>query len=85
MGVVDSAGQAAAYTGAECLFADCDPRRFNMDLDKLEAALAKRRGRKPKVLVATHILGYPMDMDRVAALARRFRLTVVEDASIGMR
>lgn len=71
---------AVAYTGAEPVFVDCDPVRFNMDLDAVEAILS-RKGRKPKILLATHILGYPMDMDRVMALSRKYGVTVVEDAA----
>jgi len=84
---------AVTYTGATCVFADCEPRRFNMDLDLLEDFLSKkcRRARgglilkgtrlRVRALLATHILGYPMDMDLTAALARRHGLMLLEDAA----
>ena len=83
---------AMSYTGAECVLLDCEPRRFNLDLDRAEEGLervARRRGgrwttksgRRVRAIVATHILGYPMDMDAVAAFARRNGLIVIEDAA----
>lgn len=60
---------------------DCEPARFNMDLDKVEAFLETKKAKRVKVLLATHILGYPMDMDRVGRLAKRHGVTVVEDAA----
>ncbi len=72
---------AVSYTGADPIFVDCEPSRFNMDLDKVEAFLKTKKAKRVKVLLATHILGYPMDMDRVGRLARKFDITVVEDAA----
>ncbi|UPT74562.1 MAG: aminotransferase class I/II-fold pyridoxal phosphate-dependent enzyme [Elusimicrobiota bacterium] len=72
---------AASYTGARLVFVDCEPNRFNMDLGLLDAALAARpRGRKA-VVMATHILGYPMDMKRTLEIAKRRGAVVVEDAA----
>lgn len=84
---------SVTYTGAACVFVDCEPRRFNMDLDLLEDFLAKKcrrtraglilkdGGLRVRALLATHILGYPMDMNRAAALARRHGLILLEDAA----
>lgn len=72
---------AVSYTGADPIFMDCEPARFNMDLDKVEAFLKSKKAKRVKVLLATHILGYPMDMDRVGRIARKYRITVVEDAA----
>lgn len=73
---------AAAYCGAEPVFVDCEPGRFNMDTGALEDALA---GGRLKAVVVTHVLGYPADMPRILAAAGA--VPVVEDAaeSVGSR
>lgn len=85
---------AVAYTGAACLFADCEPGRFNMDFARLEEFLEKRCARRRggalvlkgtrlrvRALMPAHILGYPADLDAAARLCRRFGLILIEDAA----
>ncbi len=85
---------AVAYTGAACLFADCEPGRFNMDFARLEEFLEKRcvrrrggalvlkgTGLRVKALMPAHILGYPADLDAAQRLCRRFGLILIEDAA----
>lgn len=84
---------AVRYCGAVPLFIDCDPMRYNLDLDVLEAFLETgccrrggrlftRTGNVPvKAVLPAHILGYPVDMKRLMALARRHKLIVLEDAA----
>ena len=71
------------YCGAEVDFVDIDPATHNMCPDglaeKLEAA--EREGRLPKVLVPVHLCGRSCEMDRIGALARRYGVRVIEDAS----
>jgi dTDP-4-amino-4,6-dideoxygalactose transaminase len=57
-------------------FVDIDPRTYNMDPDKLEAAITPRT----KVIIPVHIQGLPADMDRILAIARKHKLFVIEDA-----
>ncbi|MEK7857813.1 MAG: LegC family aminotransferase [Elusimicrobiota bacterium] len=84
---------AVRYCGAVPLFIDCDPARYNLDLGALEAFLEtgcrRRQGRlftragnvPVKAVLPAHILGFPVDMERLTALARRHKLTVLEDAA----
>ncbi len=84
---------AVAYTGAACVFVDCEPARFNMDFPRLEewakknlrrtkgGALLRGEGVKVKALMATHILGYPLDLDAAAAFCRKWGLILLEDAA----
>src|SRR3990167_1799496 len=64
-------------TGATPVFADIDPRSHNIDLNCVEAALTPRT----KAVIPVHICGLPVDMDRLYALAKKYRLRVVEDAA----
>lgn len=78
-----ASANCARYCGAEVDFVDIDPRTRNMCVVALEEKLeaASRKNRLPKVLVPVHFGGEPCDMERIGALARRFGVKVVEDAS----
>ena len=62
--------------GAIPVFVDIDPRTYNMDPGKVEAAITCRT----KVIMPVHIGGCPADMDSILAIARRHELLVIEDA-----
>lgn len=77
------------YCGAAVDFVDIDPVTLNMSVSALTAKLvaAERAGRLPKVIVPVHFAGEPCDMAAIGALARRYGVRVIEDAShaIGAR
>lgn len=84
---------ATTYVGAHPLLVDAEPAYWQMDLDLVEAFLEQqcelrdgrltntRTGRRVKALLPVHILGYPVDIRRARALADRFGLVLIEDAS----
>lgn len=78
-----ASSNCALYCGAKVDFVDIDPLSFNLCPDALEARLAQaeREGRLPKVLVPVHLCGQSCDMARIGALARRYGIKVIEDAS----
>jgi dTDP-4-amino-4,6-dideoxygalactose transaminase len=63
--------------GATPVFADIDPRTRNIDLDRVEASITART----KALIPVFLAGLPVDMDRLYAIASKYRLRVVEDAA----
>ena len=63
--------------GATPVFADIDPRTYNLDPDAAERAITDRT----KAIMPVHQLGLPADMDRFLALAERHGLAIVEDAA----
>ncbi|HET9737618.1 MAG TPA: DegT/DnrJ/EryC1/StrS family aminotransferase [Solirubrobacteraceae bacterium] len=63
--------------GATPVFADVDPRTFNLDPDAAERAITGAT----KAIMPVHQLGLPADMDRFLALADRYGLALVEDAA----
>lgn len=71
------------YCGADVDFVDIDPQTYNMSADALEEKLAAadRDGTLPKVLVPVHLCGQPCDMTRIGALAEKYGVRVIEDAS----
>src|SRR5262245_30747520 len=68
---------AVIYTGATPVFADIDPRTYNIAPDAVEAAITPRT----KAIMPVHQIGLAADMDRLTAIAHRHRLVLLEDAA----
>ncbi len=66
-------------TGATTVFVDVDLATRNMDLGAAEAAVTA----KTRVLLPTHY-NAPIDPDALAAVARRHKLRVIEDAALAI-
>ncbi|MGE5587633.1 MAG: DegT/DnrJ/EryC1/StrS family aminotransferase [Clostridia bacterium] len=72
-----SSAYAIMYCGATPVFADIDPRTFNIDAASIEARITPRTvGIEP-----VHLYGQPAEMDAIRAIAARRGLFVVEDAA----
>lgn len=71
------------YCGAKVDFVDIDPVTLNMSPEALAEKLetAKAAGRLPKVIVPVHLCGLPCDMAEIHALAQRYGVKIIEDAS----
>jgi dTDP-4-amino-4,6-dideoxygalactose transaminase len=63
--------------GAKPVFVDIDPRTYNIDPAKIEAAITPRT----KAIMPVHQMGMPCDLSAVLAVANRHGLPVVEDAA----
>lgn len=63
--------------GAKVVLADIDPRTINMD----PKDVAKKITKKTKAIIPVHIGGYPVDMDPIMKLAKKHKITVIEDAA----
>ena len=72
--------EAAALLGATPVFADIDPRTFNLDATKIEALITDRT----KAIVPVHLFGQPAEMDDIMAIARKHNLYVIEDNAQGI-
>ena len=68
------------YCGAEIVFCDIDPKTFLMDLDKLEDILKSSPKGTYKAVVPVDFAGYPVDVERMRALANEYSFAIVEDA-----
>jgi perosamine synthetase len=71
-----ASANCAIYEGATPVFADIDPRTFNLDPAAVEAAITP----KTKAIVAVDIFGYPCELDPLVALCERHGLAMIEDA-----
>jgi dTDP-4-amino-4,6-dideoxygalactose transaminase len=63
--------------GARPVFVDVEPATYALDPDALSAALTART----RAIVAVHLYGHPAPIDRIAAVARRHGVALVEDAA----
>ncbi|MFA5839230.1 MAG: LegC family aminotransferase [Candidatus Margulisiibacteriota bacterium] len=80
------------YVGAEPVFMDCDDY-LNIDVGKVEQFIKnecvfkkgqlinKRSKRSVKAIIPVHIFGSPVDMNALIGLAKKYNLTIIEDAT----
>lgn len=68
---------AIVYTGATPVLVDVERDTWNMDVKLVEKKITK----KTKAIMPVHIYGHPVNMDPVIALARKYHLSMVEDAA----
>lgn len=71
---------AIGVAGAEPLYADIDPRTFNMSLAEIEAACARTPG-PIKAIVIQHTYGIPADTAAIIAWARKRGVATIEDCA----
>jgi perosamine synthetase len=64
------------YEGGVPVFADVDPRTFNLDPSAVEAAVTPRT----KAIVAVDIYGYPCELDELRAIAAKHGLAFIQDS-----
>ena len=67
------------YCGAEPIFVDIDTRTFNIDPERLEDAL--KENDDVKAILVVHLFGLPCDMPRIAELAEKYGVKVIEDCA----
>lgn len=68
------------YCGAEIVFCDIHPDTYLMDVDKLEEILKASPKGTYKAVVPVDFAGYPVDVERMRALADEYGFAIVEDA-----
>lgn len=66
-----------SYVGATPVFVDCDANNWEIDPAKIEKAITP----KTKAIIGVHLYGMPFDIDAVAAIAKKHKLFLVEDAA----
>jgi len=68
---------AISYVGASPVLVDMDPETYQIDPALIEDAITD----KTKAIMPVHLFGHPADLDPIIEVARRFGLSVIEDAS----
>ena len=66
--------------GAKTVFVDIKADTFNIDPDKIEAAITS----KTKAIIVVHLYGQPAEMDKIMQIAKKHNLKVIEDNAQGI-
>ncbi len=69
--------EAVSLVGATPRFVDIDPVTFNLDIERVEAAITPRT----RCIIPVHLYGRAVDMTALRALADRHGLAVLEDVA----
>ena len=69
--------ESIVRVGATPVFADIDPRTYNLDPARIEEAITPRT----KAIVPVSLYGQPADFPEINAIAERFDLPVIEDGA----
>jgi dTDP-4-amino-4,6-dideoxygalactose transaminase len=69
--------EAVTLAGAKVVFVDIDPTTYNIDAERIGAAITSRT----RAIIAVHLYGQPADMDAILDVARAHGLCVIEDAA----
>lgn len=59
------------------IFADIDPETLTISCESIERNITSRT----KAIIPVHLNGHPAEMDEIMAIARKYNLAVIEDAS----
>lgn len=69
--------ETVALLGAKPVYVDVDPRTYNLDPSKLEAAITPRT----KAIIPVSLYGQCADFDAINSIAARHGIPVIEDAA----
>ncbi|GHV83435.1 spore coat protein [Spirochaetia bacterium] len=84
--------EVVRYLGADAAFVDCAPKSFNIDPNAVEQTVKRLLDGKsaypqggfkgvPRAIIPVHFAGLCCDMDAIMDIARRYNLSVIEDAA----
>ena len=69
--------EGVSTAGATPVFVDCDPVSYNIDPQRIEAAITERT----RAIMPVHLYGQTADLDPIFEIAARRQLLVIEDAA----
>jgi dTDP-4-amino-4,6-dideoxygalactose transaminase len=65
------------HCGAKPVFADIDPKTYNIDASQIEAKIS----RKTKAIIPVHLYGQACEMDEIMRIADKRKIKVIEDCA----
>jgi perosamine synthetase len=71
-----ASSNSVLFEGGVPVFVDIDARSYNIDPERIEAAITPRT----RAILPVHVFGRPCAMEEILYLARRYGLEVIEDS-----
>lgn len=65
------------WESCEPVFVDIEDKTFCINTEKIEAAITERTS----AILATHVYGYPCDVEKIEQIAKKYQLKVIYDAA----
>ncbi|MCR5792571.1 MAG: UDP-4-amino-4,6-dideoxy-N-acetyl-beta-L-altrosamine transaminase [Lachnospiraceae bacterium] len=72
-----ASANCGVYVGAKPVFADIDPKTYNISPTEIEKKITD----KTKAIIPVHYTGQPCDMDVIHRIAKEHNLIVIEDGA----
>jgi dTDP-4-amino-4,6-dideoxygalactose transaminase len=72
-----SSSNAVIHAGLKPVFVDVDPKTYNMDPAQINRHITSNT----RAILPVHCFGLPCEMDKIAEIANRHNLKIVEDCS----
>jgi len=69
--------ETVAILGATPVYVDINPKTYNLDVERLEAAITPRT----KAIIPVSLYGQCADFDKINAIAAKYNIPVIEDAA----
>lgn len=69
--------ETVALLGAKPIYVDVNPKTYNLDVEKLEAAITPRT----KAIIPVSLYGQCADFDAINSIAEKYGIPVIEDAA----
>jgi len=69
--------EAVTLSGAKVIFADINPRTYNIDVNQVEKLINERT----KAIIPVHIYGQPAEMNQFLDIAQKHKVFLIEDAA----
>jgi dTDP-4-amino-4,6-dideoxygalactose transaminase len=70
---------AILWEGCTPVFVDINPKTFCIDAEKIEAAITS----DTQAILATHVYGYPCNIEKIQQIAQKYNLKVIYDGAHG--
>ena len=72
-----STANVIIHAGATPVFVDVEHDTLNIDVSKIEEKITN----KTKAIIPVHFIGQPCKMDEITQIAKKYNITVIEDAA----
>jgi len=71
---------AIELTGARAIFVDSESETGNININEIE----KKINKKTKAISIVHYLGFPVEMDKILKIAKKYKLYVLGDCALSL-